>query len=129
MEQRGRQRGLGWGARGVGARKGVSPELWLPTRREGQGGGWEDKHRGCRAPEAGRRQLALMGEGRAEPAFLVSLPHYLLLTPTSGPSGVMYQLLEAPRAGALTRVRVHVCVCTCVCVTQRSQLPSACAAS
>lgn len=70
-----------------------------------------------------------MGEGRAEPAFLVSLPHYLLLTPTSGPSGVMYQLLEAPRAGALTRVRVHVCVCTCVCVTQRSQLPSACAAS
>lgn len=59
-----------------------------------------------------------MGEGRAEPAFLVSLPHHLLLTPTSGPRGVMYQLLEALRAGTLTRVRVHVCVYMCVCNTE-----------
>lgn len=60
--------------RGVRAGKGVSPELWLPTGKKsrGRGGGGgpedttcEDKHRGCRLPEAGRRQLALMEEDLA----------------------------------------------------------------
>lgn len=48
------------------------------------------------------------GGGPRWPGFLVPLPHYLLLTLTSGPSGVMYQLPEALRAGTLPHVRVHV---------------------
>lgn len=100
---------LGPGRGGGGVRAGKGSPGAVAAYKAGVRWLGGQTHRGCRVQ---KREEAARPHGRGpQRAHLPRVPTSLPASHPNSPSGVMCQLLEAPRAGTFTHVRVRVCVC------------------